>query len=263
MGSQNGTRSSLRFRPHHGAHGFTDIPKRDGDNIGAAMGKALHEGFGMMWQASLDGYDANPEQIAIAAFNKLDNGAIKFDEKVGTKDSDYAKEQIKRMVEAYLPHAKTIKPKKMEFRLHARLDQAKPYIISGTPDILEQNDNIRDMKFGKNLSRYETQLGTYRLLGRSVGLNVQGLFIDWVPRSTTKKPQKPLEVVPYDVHVAENAAHYEIEYAVGQLDKFIETGNEWAFPAKPDNNLCSKKWCPAYNTSFCSLGRPSADEDEA
>lgn len=244
------------------AHGFT-VPTKRPHNIGSAIGSSLDEGFRNMWQGKLDGYVVDPEQVAVSAFRKLDDGTILFDQKVGTKDSDTAIKQIKRMVAEYKPKAETMTPQRMQFRMVGRPDPLKPYIISGTPDQYLINRDYVDLKAGKNLGQYKTQLGTYSLLGRSNGMDSNRLFIHWIPRSTINKPQKKLVEQEYDKRVAETAAHYEIEAALEQLEKFRETGNPWVFPTKPDQNLCTKKWCPVYGTPFCEMGKPEISTEES
>jgi uncharacterized lipoprotein YbaY len=227
-----------------------------------------------MWQAKIDGYELpNPEQVALSKFRRLD---VQYDEgsRATTPDQTTAEEQIRRQVRAYLPHAKSLDPMKVEFKLETEQygkspeivngkltwhpDEHKPYVISGHPDILEKNGNIRDMKFGRTLSPYDAQLGTYRLMARSHGIEAKGLFVDWVPRrSVGPKSSLPvLEVIPYNARSAENAAHYTIESAIESIEKFKETGNPWAFKPRPQSLLCSKKWCLAWGTPFCDMGRP-------
>lgn len=251
----------LNFQPHFIKHGF-EVKPRTSNNVGAAVGSACHEGFGQFFQAKIDGYSLeSPEQVAIGKWRKqLKNSVepVQFDDyKAGvTKDADAAEIQIKRMIAEYLPFAQTLKPRRVEFLLAVRPDELKPYLITGHPDIEETNDDVRDMKFGRSSSPYEAQLGMYSLMRRSAGADPGRLFVDWVPRNTINKPQKPRETIPYDIKTAENAAWHVSDNALNQLEKFIETGNPWSFPANNQGNLCSKKWCSAWGTPWCDLGRP-------
>lgn len=255
------------FMPIMQKHGFM-LSKKKGKNVGAQIGQACHDAFGTYFQAKIDGYNVDPIPLALASYRKkIEEGSVEYDgAKSGvTKDPETALIQVERMVQEYLPTAQTLKPKRVEFKLVLRVDPLKPYLASGTPDDYEENFDINDMKFGRNLSPYEAQLGLYRLMARSMGMPTGKLFLHHTPRCTIKKPQKPTEIIPYDVSVAENAAHYTLEESVTRIDKFIETGNPYAFPPNPNSNLCSKKWCPAWGTSFCDMGRPekpSAETEE-
>lgn len=241
-------------------HGF-DIVRRKRENIGAAIGTSCHEGFGAFFQAKIDGYTLNPSDVALAKFGRMDHNLIDFDEKV-TPNKDVAMTQVERMVKAYLPHAETLKPKRVEFKLETRLDEIKPYWMTGHPDIYEVTEDIRDMKFGRKLSQYEAQVGGYSLMGRSNGMGINRLFVDWVARATKTKTQPELQVVEYDRVKSETAAYYVSHDLMRMLETFTETGNEWIFPYNNSSNLCSKKWCPAHSTPFCTMGKPGKEDEE-
>jgi hypothetical protein len=238
-------------------HGFV-LPPQQKNGIGATVGTACHKAVGDFLQARLDGYSIDPQQVGVTEFQRLNDGNIEFD-KLVTKDAPSAETQIRRMVAEYIPHALTLKPARIECALETQVDSK--YLLTGHPDLLESTGAIRDFKFGRTVSPYEAQLGAYSLMARSHGIEINKLFVDHVARSTVNKPQKPLEVIEYKQHIAENAAHYTIEAAVTQLEKFTETGNPWAFPANPSTMLCSKKWCSAWGTAFCDLGRPEKSEE--
>jgi hypothetical protein len=101
--------------------------------------------------------------------------------------------------------------------------------LSGHPDIYEVDGSIRDMKFGRNMSPYEPQLGAYRLMARSHDMEANKLFIDHVKRSTVNKPQPPLEITEYNVKTAEVSAHKLIERAHEAIEKFKTTGDPWSY----------------------------------
>lgn len=256
------------FLPVFSKHGWSVKPKAKG-GIGATIGTACHEAFSNLWQALADGYNLDPEQAGISKFRKLikdeapdyDTGRVKT-----TPDQESAEQQIVRMIRVYEPIAREFDVVETEIRLKTQPDPLKPYLVTGTPDIREKNGNIRDMKFGRNLSPYEAQVGIYRLMARSTGRDVGGLFVDHIKRSSLFKNKKPTEqpepeIIEYDVKAAEYAAHHEVQYVLEQLEKFIETGNQYAFPARPQSLLCSKKWCPAHGTPFCDLGRSEKSSD--
>ena len=258
------------FMPVLQKHGYVIERRGSGNNIGNLVGSAAHEGFGMYFQAKIDGYNfENIEQQAITKLRKdLSSEANLediFDKKI-TKDQATAEEQLKRIVAVYAPYAETVQPKRVEFALESRPDPLKPYIITGHPDRYDQSDDVHDMKFGSHCGPYEAQLGAYSLMMRSNGMPTRGLFVDWVPRKSIGARAKPLklEVIEYDKFAAENAAHHMIDETMTRIEKFKETGNPWAFTANPNSNLCAKKWCSLWGTPMCDLGRPekSSSEDE-
>lgn len=249
------------FRPVMEKHGFL-VPAKDKNGIGATIGTSCHEAFGQLLQAKIDGYGSiDPEYVAVSKFRKLSEEGIEFDKTV-TKDESTALLQIKRMVQAYLPIAKTLQPKRVEFQLKTRLDPLKPYLVTGSPDLFETLNDLTDWKFGRTLGSYQAQLGTYSLTLRSHGETVRKLQVHWTPRTTIKQIQKPTQIIEYDRHTAENAAHHMIEDSAMRLEKFAETGNPWSFLANPSSNLCSKTWCKAWGTPFCDLGKPEKQETE-
>lgn len=239
--------------------------KKKSNHIGAAMGTALHEGFGYFFQAKIDGYEsANVEQISISKFRRTPD--LEFDKKVGTLDQETAESQIKRIIEVYLPTAQSLKPKRTEFGLAVLLDAGKDIKMTGHADIQLEDNSIVDLKFGKNLGQYIAQMGAYRIMARSSGQEVSELYAHWVKRSTLKKPQPDLEIIQYDASAAETAAYRVSLSAMEGLEKLKETGDPWSFAANPNSLLCSKTWCPAHpenGSGFCNVGKPSKkDGDE-
>ena len=242
-------------------HGY-DLPTRSGDGIGASIGTACHEAYHQYFQAKIDGYEGvNLEQVAIGKFRRIvEGGKLEYDKKL-TKTQEVAEEQIRRMVAAYEPHAALLKPKRVEFRVKARPDPVKRYLVTGHPDIFEHGGKVRDEKYGSNLSRYEGQLGTYSLAMKSAGEEVNELYVDWTPRCTVNKPQRPTEIIQYDVNVCETAAHYLIEEAMWRIERFKETGDLWSFMPNNNSNLCSPGWCRAHSTPLCCMGKPVKESD--
>lgn len=258
---------TTRMMPIFQKHGF-EFQKEKGNGIGSAVGQACHAGYGDFFQAKIDGMNADPMQSAMLKFGKLLGAGIEFEDgkRAITKDADTAKEQIRRMIEVYRPHAEKLKPAKVEFNLAVTISPG--YLLSGHPDFLSDIGDIRDMKFGRNKVPYEAQLGAYRMMARSHGMDVNRLFVDWVPRKSLGKKAKPTElvVVECDTRQSELAANYRVEAAINMIERFKETGNEWGFDYNNNTNLCSKKWCPAHSTPFCTMGKQSngeAEEEEA
>ena len=264
--AQLATDPTTHFAPVMQGHGFNLSRRGTGNNPGNVIGSACHEAFGFYFQAKIDGRNfQGAEDIALMRFRK-DLGAETdieafFTDKV-TKDASVAETQISRMIQAYLPRAESVQPKRIEFSLKCQPDLLKNYLVTGHPDRYEMNESVVDMKFGSHCGAYEAQLGAYSLMMRSSGMPTTRLFVDWLPRCTIKKEQKPLEIIEYSKFTAENAASHLIEEALERLEKFKESGDPWSFMANPNSNLCSRKWCNAWGTPFCDLGRPEKQAAE-
>jgi hypothetical protein len=47
-----------------------------------------------------------------------------------------------------------------------------------------------------------------------------------------------------------------------KIERFKETGDIWIFDYNNESNLCSRKWCRAWGTAACTMGRPEKPKDE-
>jgi hypothetical protein len=228
------------------------------NHIGPAIGKACHKAETEWLSARERGDSIDPEQVARDTFTQiLTTDGVDFDNV--TKSAEVAYYQIGRMVSAHIPYAAQMQPLAMEFELIGTVDGVP---VSGHPDILERNGIMRDLKFGKKMSPYEAQLGAYSLLGKQAGLDVTRTIVDWTPRGAKTKPQPDPVIMEYDINVAEEAARRTVDALSTQITKFTETQDPWSIQANPNSNLCSKKWCVAWGTEFCKLGRPDTKEEQ-
>lgn len=250
------TKGMLGIRDLVKAKGFSPRDRKSGQHVGNGVGTSLHHGFNEMWTTGAD-----PTEKSLGKWSELLKEGIEFDPR-STPNDDVARTQIQRMAQAYLPIAQKLKPIKTEFTLTRRIDDQKPYIVTGHPDLLNEDGRIIDMKFGKNSSSYEAQLGGYSLISRAEGMDVTGVEVHHTPRSARTKPQVPTEIIKYGHRVAEVAATRIIEEAVSRVEKFQETGDPWAFTPNNNSTLCSKKWCPAWGTDFCDMGKPEKQSED-
>jgi len=62
------------------------------------------------------------------------------------------------------------------------------------------------------------------------------------------------EVAAYAI--TQQIAHDLTTFRQGDEARRIAPGDPWAFMANPASRLCSRKWCPAHDTGFCTEGRP-------
>lgn len=243
--------------------GFTDLNYSKGSkNVGNVSGTAGHAGFTAALERVIDGNDFDPNTVYTAASENLKANVndMEWDattpESHGLSGADF---QLRRMLDAYMPIAATLKPARVEMELVMPLDT--DFEFKGELDILETDGTVRDMKFGKNSYPYEAQLGGYSMLLKKHGYEPTRLLVDHTKRTARSKPQPPTVVTEIDMNTAETAADRTAYAIMEQITAFKETGDPWSFPANPSTFLCSKTWCPAHSTSFCDLGRPAKDAD--
>lgn len=242
------------------AKGFTARRNwSDSGRIGNSVGTACHEGINTLLLERMDGRTADPQALSAKKFADLSKGGMEFDKE--TPNFEVARYQMERMIAAYLPVALTLKPTRVEFSLKQLIDPQKRFWLTGHPDIAEE-DSIIDLKFGKRERPYEAQLGAYSLLGRTIGMNISRLEVHHTKRGAKTKPQPDPVITRYDQRVAEVTARKTLDIVIPMVEKFKETGDPWSFPANPNSQLCSKKWCSAWGTDFCDLGRPEKSEGE-
>jgi hypothetical protein len=247
------------------AKGFELRPRTSGmKNIGNVSGTAGHKAFTRFFENRRSSGEIDETLLYTTANENLAENidGVEWDkttpESAGISGAQF---QLKRMLDAYLPTAMTIKPKHLELELITPLDT--DFEFKGEMDIVEEDGTIRDMKFGKNVYPYEAQLGGYYLLLEKNGYEPNGrLIVDHTPRTAKTKPQKPTEVIEYNKDTAVVAADRTAEEIMRQITKFKETGDPWSFPANPNTFLCSKTWCPAHSTPFCDMGRPDYNKEE-
>lgn len=131
--------------------------------------------------------------------------------------------------------------------------QVAGIVVAGSPDRVEGTQLI-DVKTGQQ-KPHQVQLGAYILLLEANGVPIETAVIHHVKRSPNVK-QPPVWVEAVDVDIAKQAAAVTIQRFDSVVQEFAATGDKWVIPENPNSGLCSKKYCAAYGTSFCSTWRP-------
>lgn len=197
-------------------------------------------------------------------------------DKRATQNRADAESQVIRMARSY--HA-DLAPKIFPIIVEERLEaQVSPYIVlSGQPDsVAREPGTVVDLKSGTILGNHAPQLGAYSLLartptpGRPEGIEITSARIDWVPRSSMKRPQPDPVSEVRDIGAAETAASrilQEIERSIrtfreGDEERRILPGDAWAFTANPSSKLCGPAYCPAFGGDFCREHAPAKDAEE-
>lgn len=222
-------------------------------SIGAAVGTGCHEAAKIMVGHKIDGTKHNKNDAIDSAISSMQAETcegVNLDQTT-TSITD-AEKQIRLLVTAFendvLP---VIHPVEIETQCEATVSEDVSF--SGRFDILQENDEIDDWKFGR-LSYYGSQLGGYSILKKSkTEKSVKQVSIYHLPRTPINKVYPGTRRHVYDLASCEKAAYYTIQKIKSEVTRFIDTQNPWVFSANPMSMMCSAKYCPAYKTSFCDL----------
>ncbi len=242
-------------------------------NIGAIVGTAVHKAAAIMLEVKAQTGKLPPPAIsndaAIAAMREeAGNGEIITDRE--TPSLNDGEQQVLRMAAVYRAElAPEIQPILVEERLEAQVTPS--LVVSGMPDtVAREPGKVRDLKGGKRCGNHAPQIGSYSLLARTHGLDIEKASVDWIPRVPLKKPQPGVVRMTVDVATAETAAVSILRHIEGDLRTFREgdpahgvlPGDPWAFAANPSSILCSPKWCTAFGTAFCREHATQKEQEE-
>lgn len=153
--------------------------------------------------------------------------------------------------------APEVKPiRKAEQRVKAQIEEG--FELSGKPD-LDTEFGIEDWKSGTVIRPHHQQLGGYSLLKRThEGMSPAGLRLWHMKRVAVGKPQSPVKKIIYHVEECERAAFATIKHVIRDVRNFQANQDPWSFAANPMSMMCSDKYCPAWGTAFCTMGRHSS-----
>jgi len=230
-------------------------------SVGAALGTAVHAAAAAMAIAKRDtGEAGNVEdhlEQAVAGFREETAAGAVWDD--STPNRRTAEAQITRQTKAWGSHVlPQVDPLIVEQRYDA--DAGDGFLLTGQLDLVTDAGAVRDLKAGALPRPYHAQQGAYSLLLRSQRepMTPTSLLMDWVPRTRLKKAQETPETHAYDRREAEKAASGTIGAIKADLTRWRDGGraNEWSFLANNNSLLCSDRYCPAWGTTWCALGRP-------
>lgn len=235
-------------------------------SVGAAVGTAVHSAIADMLMAKKEGLQSNlTSDIYDRAMNgfrdEIETGAV-WDNT--TPNHDAAEKQIMRLTKTYQTYMlPQVDPLLIEQELRA--DAGDDFEITGHVDLVTTDGLVRDHKTGALQRPYQAQLGGYSLLVRSQNTgfvpHIRGIAKDFLQRVSLKKAQPEPQTTFYDVEISEYAAWSCIDHIKRDVTEFRRRVNDGDKPPEdaflPNNMslMCSKKYCPAWGTNFCKLGR--------
>lgn len=245
----------------------------DTRGIAAIVGTAVHAGVERTLKAKIKSGEISPEDEATdaAAQSITDQFRDTTSEVVGDKltpNATAARDQAARMVRSYRKNlAWRLNPIIVEGRLEA--DFGHRIVISGQTDVMTgEPGRVRDTKTGMRPRPYQAQLGTYLILARAHGHDMQETVEDFIQRVALSKEQPPPITYAYDGEIAERSAVAAINRFVASIEEFErrlveqDAPPEDAFLANPMSALCSAKYCPAHGTKFCREWRQTDGKEE-
>ncbi|MBF0140097.1 MAG: PD-(D/E)XK nuclease family protein [Magnetococcales bacterium] len=223
--------------------------------VGAAVGTAVHEAFALAClekkQSGTVGNVANLVESAFAKFQAEAAGGMEWDDT--TPNGDVARVQIQRMtaacIETVLPD---IVPDRIETEMIASLGD--DFEFSGKIDLFTADGVLIDLKTGALIRPYHAQLGGYALLLKNELQEITSVQTVFIKRNPKTKAQDKAIVSIYNRAVCEKSAWHTIESIKGCVSRFIESSDEWTFPANPMSMMCRPAFCPAHGTEFCRMG---------
>lgn len=224
--------------------------------VSGAIGTSVHSGMALFMRDKIIEKETSlPEMqdISIETFKTEIEDGVDFD--TTTNSINTGERQILNISEEYYRSvAPKIKPVLTEEKLSG--DAPGGITVTGHPDILE-SDSVHDLKTSKKGNVYHGQLGGYSLLVKESDYEIKPIkgVIDWIPRSSIKKPQKEAVSYVYDIALCERESINTIKTITKQWEEFKEKGSPDAFPVNIMSMLCSEKYCTAFGTDFCPISK--------
>jgi hypothetical protein len=238
------------------------------NGIGAAVGTSVHFAGKVSLDEKLTKGTLPPASVAIdAAMETLREETargLEYDNRL-TPNRNTAEIQVARMSLSYHRYvAPQINPIAVEKRLEADVPGTRQaLVLSGQADVVAvEPDDINELKSGGKLGNFNAQAGGYSGLTRSVGINVTGANLDWVPRISVRREQPRPTRVQLDIALCEQMAVDTLHNIDRDLTTWREgddlrgllPGDPRAFRANPSSYLCGEKYCSAHScgpNGFC------------
>lgn len=234
------------------------------NSAAASMGTALHSMVAELFRAKLAFGEIGAAEIE-EALEKVFEDFIKsaeaddviFDKT--TPQEVTARAQLRAMGEAFLPVIELTNPARIEHAFEYMVSPlgklATPVKLTGHVDVIDTRGEIHDHKTGNEFPSAHAQMGAYSILAKFNGETIHNVRINFVKRQgITKLHEMVCRSVRLPVDECEKAAWSAIADHQRRFEEWVKTGDPWSFPANPMSMVCTKNYCPAFDTSFCRVG---------
>lgn len=229
-------------------------------SAGARIGTALHELAAGLLRHRQDGEILDVNVIAQqieetwSNFSASIKDGIEWDST--TKNSHDARLQLEAMSFSLIPVLQSMLPDEIESAFSAQVPiDGVDLILTGHLDVLESTGTLSDFKTGAREPSPWSQLGAYALLAQAHGKTVDLVQMVYVPRVRTTQDQPAPIIRELDAGEATRAAWSTLREIARHKTAFDETGDIWAFPANPMSQMCTPKYCSAFGTDACKIGK--------
>lgn len=184
---------------------------------------------------------------------RIEKEGVHYDEI--SQDKNGAQAQVMRLARVYREDVGSkIMPIVVEERMNVR--HSTGMIVSGQIDnLLEKPNRLRDVKTGKRRGANFGQYGGYSRVLRAHKRPIASIKEDFIPRVALNKEQPRVKSIDYDIDACEMQAEQTLQRIAADYGRFEKTGDREAFAANPASALCTDRFCPAWGTSLCPLGR--------
>lgn len=232
----------------------------------AHVGIAMHAAGESIAKDKLEGRPINKRAARQAVSDKLKENWDETEETGKTnriETIEDAEKIIDNLFEALVAHVSSLNIVAAEISLEMQYNDNT--VLTGHPDVVTDNGGrlaVRDYKSnGSTASKpHPAQIGGYGILLDNEGYPIDLGFIDEFQRLKTKEAARI--TTKYDMVEAKKFADATIERFSNNIDRFIATGDPNSFNANPASNLCSPKYCPAWGTDFCTVGKQQGERVE-
>jgi hypothetical protein len=238
------------------AAGF--YPRSLASSVGAVIGSGTHSAVAFDLEHKM-------RTGELAKFSDaVDRGLAELEERIEKEGVDYdevsqdrgsAQAQVARLARTYREDVGAkIAPIVVEQRMNVR--HPTGMIISGQIDnLLEKPNRLRDVKTGKSRGANFGQYGGYSRVLRSHNRPIASIKEDFIGRVALNREQPRVVSIDYDIDTCEMQAEQTIQRIARDYAAFEKTGDREVFAANPASALCKDRFCPAWGTSLCPLGR--------
>jgi hypothetical protein len=233
-------------------------------HVGAAIGSGVHAAASFTLEAKRRtgelGNEAEAVDRAEAEFLERAQHGLMWDATTG--QLPVAQMQLARMTRSYRRHlAWQLTPLLVEQRFEC--DVGDNWVLSGQTDTLagDPNADVRDLKTGTHQRANGVQYACYHIILDAHGYRPHRIIEDFLPRAKLKVEQPPPQstTIPLAPAIADAWDTIDdIKRRTAEFQRRVVEGGRpphAAFPANPQSQLCSPRFCPAFGTDFCKSHR--------